>query len=109
MGKFCSWKGSQALAIIQFKLENQLIKRRPEFRCRNHVCWTRLIIGKRKCLIDIKYPLVNTCFQTINPENQIIFDTRKSSCEQYAGPSFQRSSLKMAEHMSLSDEQGLYV
>ncbi|WP_155719103.1 fructose-bisphosphatase class III, partial [Streptococcus gordonii] len=63
-------KVHQALTIIQFKLESQLIKRRPEFQMEDQVTLDKIDYWE-ECLTidDKKHPLINTCFQTIDPTN----------------------------------------
>ncbi|MCY3036300.1 MULTISPECIES: fructose-1,6-bisphosphatase [Aerococcus] len=59
-----------AMAIIQFKLEAQVIRRHPEFGCDN-----RLLLDKidyQAGTIDWQgktYPLVNTSFPTVDPKD----------------------------------------
>lgn len=60
----------QAAAILQFKLEEQLVKRRPEFNMEH-----RLLLSKIEhdtSTITIKghtYPLHDTCFETVSKED----------------------------------------
>lgn len=60
----------QAIAMIQFKLEAPIIKRRPEFDMDS-----RLLLDKvnyRENTLEINgtvYPLENTCFKTVDPRN----------------------------------------
>ena len=62
-------KVHQALAIIQFKLENQLIKRRPEFDMAQHLTLDKIDYWEESILVEEKkHFLANTCFQTINPQ-----------------------------------------
>ncbi|WP_061588984.1 fructose-bisphosphatase class III [Streptococcus sanguinis] len=99
-------KVHQALAIIQFKLENQLIKRRPEFQMQDHVMLDKIDYWEESVTIDdTKHPLVNTCFQTINPENPSALTPEENQAVDSMLASFQ-SSLKMAEHMSLLMNKG---
>lgn len=58
----------QAAAIIQFKLEGQAIKRRPEFEMDDRLLLDKLSLDKRTITINGKdYPIENGCFQTVNP------------------------------------------
>src|SRR5699024_3327566 len=58
----------QAAAIIQFKLEGQAIKRRPEFEMNDRLLLDKLSLDKKTVTIDGKdYPIENGCFQTVNP------------------------------------------
>lgn len=60
----------QAVAIIQFKLETQLIKRRPEFKMAHRLMLDQ--VDYKQKTITLKgqtYQLSQTCFQTINPDS----------------------------------------
>lgn len=60
----------QAIAIIQFKLEAPIIKRRPNFEMEERLVLESIDYEKSEATLYGKtYPLENTCFQTINPEN----------------------------------------
>ncbi|AIY05378.1 fructose-1,6-bisphosphatase [Planococcus sp. PAMC 21323] len=59
----------QAISIIQFKLESPIIKRRPCFDMRDRLLLEKVDYEKNEATIHGKtYPLENTCFATINPE-----------------------------------------
>ena len=58
----------QATAIMQFKLEGQAIKRRPEFDMDDRLLLDKLSLDKNSITIDGKtYPIKNGCFQSVNP------------------------------------------
>ncbi|MFF2878695.1 fructose-1,6-bisphosphatase [Gottfriedia sp. NPDC057991] len=60
----------QAIAIIQFKLEMSIIKRRPYFNMSERLLLEKINYDKNEITINGKtYPLENTCFATINPDN----------------------------------------
>lgn len=60
----------QAISIIQFKLEGQIIQRRPEFEMDDRLLLDKLSEDRQSINIDgIDYPIVNGCFQTVNLEN----------------------------------------
>ncbi|WP_088011683.1 fructose-1,6-bisphosphatase [Gottfriedia acidiceleris] len=60
----------QAIAIIQFKLEMPIIKRRPYFNMSERLLLEKINYDKNEITINGKtYPLDNTCFKTINPDN----------------------------------------
>lgn len=60
----------QATAIMQFKLEGQAIKRRPEFDMDDRLLLDKLSLDKNSITIDGKtYPIKNGCFQSVNPAN----------------------------------------
>lgn len=60
----------QAAAIMQFKLEGQAIKRRPEFGMNDRLLLDKLSLDKKSVTIgDKTYPIKHGCFQTVNPAN----------------------------------------
>ncbi|MGH2077335.1 fructose-1,6-bisphosphatase [Aerococcus urinaeequi] len=61
-------KMQQAITIIQFKLEAQVIKRHPEFQTDNRLFLDKLDLEKGTVLVDGKeYDLKNTTFPTVDP------------------------------------------
>ncbi len=59
----------QAIAMIQFKLESPIIKRRPNFNMSERLLLEKVDYDKNEIMIHGKtYPLENTCFATVNPE-----------------------------------------
>ncbi|MCM3791414.1 fructose-1,6-bisphosphatase [Domibacillus indicus] len=59
----------QAISIIQFKLESPIIKRRPCFDMSERLLLEKIDYDKNEVTIQGKtFPLENTCFATINPE-----------------------------------------
>ncbi|MGE8077475.1 fructose-1,6-bisphosphatase [Peribacillus loiseleuriae] len=57
----------QAIAMIQFKLEISIIKRRPNFNMSERLLLEKIDYGKNEITIHGKtYPLENTCFATVN-------------------------------------------
>ncbi len=60
----------QAIAMIQFKLEIPIIKRRPFFNMSGRLLLEKIDYDKNEIVLHGKtYPLENTCFSTINPDN----------------------------------------
>lgn len=58
----------QAIAIIQFKLEGPVIKRRPEFHMDHRLMLEHLSADRQTITLGgSTYPLVNGCFQTVDP------------------------------------------
>ena len=99
-------KVHQALSIIQFKLETQLINRRPEFQMEDQVKLDNIDYLKECVTIDgKKYNLTNTCFQTINPANPAELSLEESQAVDSLLASFQ-GSLKLAEHIELLMKKG---
>ena len=63
-------KMHKAIAIIQFKLEEQLIKKHPEFEMGDRDILSHINFDKGTVVIDGKeYPLLDTDFPTIDPKD----------------------------------------
>lgn len=63
-------KMHQAIAMIQFKLEMPIIKRRPFFNMSERLLLENIDYDKNEIKIQGKtYKLENTCFATVNPDN----------------------------------------
>lgn len=60
----------QAIAIMQFKVEGEIIKRRPEFNMEDRLLFDKLSENRDVLTVDGKdYPLDNTCFQKVYEED----------------------------------------
>lgn len=60
----------KAIAIIQFKLEGQVIKRHPEFLMDDRLLLDKINFDKGTITIDgVEYPLRDTNFPTIDPQD----------------------------------------
>lgn len=60
----------QAISIMQFKVEGETIKRRPEFKMEDRLLFSKLSENRQTLIIDGKeYPLSNTCFQKVYEED----------------------------------------
>ncbi len=63
-------KMHKAIAVIQFKLEGQLIKRRPEFQMSHRLLLDKMDLGKGTVEVEGKtYPLQDTSFPTLDKEH----------------------------------------
>lgn len=99
-------KVHQALAILQFKIETQLMKRRPEFQMDNQILLDNIDYWKNTISIDgNSYSLKNTCFQTIDRENPSELSLEEKQILDSMLASFQGSP-KMAKHMELLMKKG---
>ena len=68
----------QAAAILQFKLEEQLVKRRPEFMMDHRLLLSNTDFEKQT--VQIKgstYKLHDTCFHTVNPDSPATLTTEE--------------------------------
>ena len=99
-------KVHQALAIIQFKLEAQLMKRRPEFQMDHQILLDKIDYEKESIIIDGKiYSLKNTCFQTIDSSNPSELTSEEKQIVDSILASFQGSP-KLTKHIELLMQKG---
>lgn len=100
----------QAIAMIQFKLEVPIIKRRPYFNMSERLLLEKIDYDKNEIIIYGKtYPLENTCFATVNPEQpDQLLEEEKQVLERLLF-SVQHSE-KLARHMNFLMKKGsLYL
>lgn len=65
-------KMHKAITIIQFKLEGQLIKEHPEYAMADRACLLNIDYEKKVyCQDGREYPMKDTNFPTVNPENPL--------------------------------------
>ncbi|MGD7045774.1 fructose-1,6-bisphosphatase [Jeotgalibacillus proteolyticus] len=100
----------QAIAMIQFKLESPIIKRRPNFNMSGRLLLEKIDFEKNE--IDIngkKYGLENTCFKTVNPQQPDELLEEESKVMDKLLFSVQHSE-KLARHMNFLMKKGsLYL
>ncbi|WP_280771535.1 fructose-1,6-bisphosphatase [Salipaludibacillus daqingensis] len=100
----------QAIAMIQFKLEMPIIKRRPYFNMSERLLLEKIDHDKKQITIHGKtYPLENTCFATVNPNqpDQLLAEEREVIDKLLF--SVQHSE-KLARHMKFLMKKGnLYL
>ncbi|MCR8968771.1 fructose-1,6-bisphosphatase [Facklamia sp. 7083-14-GEN3] len=59
----------QAISIMQFKVESQIIKRRPEFKMDGRLLLDKLSADRQSVMVEgVEYPIKNGCFQRVDPE-----------------------------------------
>jgi fructose-1,6-bisphosphatase III len=100
----------QAIAMIQFKLEMPIIKRRPYFNMSERLLLEKIDYEKNEITIYGKtYPLENTCFATVGPEQpDQLLEEEKQVMEKLLF-SVQHSE-KLARHMNFLVKKGsLYL
>ena len=99
-------KVHQALAIIQFKLEGQIISRRPEFDMDSRNILTMIDYDKQTIALNGQhYPLTDTCFQTISPDDPNRLTDAEGHVMQTILASLQKSE-KFQRHMKFLVEKG---
>lgn len=100
----------QAISIIQFKLESPIIKRRPCFDMSDRLLLEKIDYDRNEVTIHGKtYPLENTCFATINPEQPDQLLEEEEQVIEKLLFSVQHSE-KLARHMNFLMKKGsLYL
>jgi fructose-1,6-bisphosphatase-3 len=103
-------KMHQAIAMIQFKLEMPIIKRRPYFNMSERLLLEKVNYDKNEITINGKtYPLENTCFSTVNSENPGELLAEEEQVMERLLFSVQHSE-KLARHMNFLMKKGsLYL
>ncbi|MCM3655177.1 fructose-1,6-bisphosphatase [Metabacillus litoralis] len=100
----------QAIAMIQFKLESPIIKRRPTFNMSERLLLEKIDFDKNEITIHGEtYPLENTCFATINTEQPDQLLEEEAEVMDKLLFSVQHSE-KLARHMNFLMKKGsLYL
>ncbi|MDX8044414.1 fructose-1,6-bisphosphatase [Gracilibacillus sp. S3-1-1] len=100
----------QAIAIIQFKLESPIIKRRPFFNMSERLLLEKIDYESNEVTVYGKtYSLENTCFATINPEDPAALLPEEQEIIDKLLLSVQHSE-KLARHMKFLLKKGnLYL
>ncbi|MDF2473052.1 MAG: hypothetical protein K0R21_834 [Anaerocolumna sp.] len=99
-------KMHKAIAMIQFKLEGQLIKRRPEFDMDNRLLLDKIDFTKGTIKMDGKeYKLKDTNFPSINPENPYELSPEEKKVMERLKTAFQKCD-KLQDHVRLLFSKG---
>ena len=96
----------KAICIIQFKLEAEIIKRRPEFEMEDRLLLHHIDYANQTITINNKkYPLRDGLFPTIDPENPYKLSDEEKDIVQKLHNSFTRSE-KLRKHMKCLFQYG---
>lgn len=100
----------KALAIIQFKLEGQIIQAHPEFHMEDRLLLDKIDYEKGTILLDgVEYPLNDMDFPTIDPENPYQLTPEEDAVMDRLASAFMRSE-KLNRHVRfLYDKGSLYL
>ena len=99
-------KVHKAISIIQFKLEGQIIQRRPEFNMDNHLMLDKIDYEKGTITLEGKtYKLKDSNFPTIDPENPFELTGEERALMESLRSSFMRSE-KLQRHVRFLYEKG---
>lgn len=96
----------QALSMMQFKVEEQLIKRRPEFNMDRRLILEAVDYDGMTVEIEGNtYDLTNACFETVDPDNPNELTTEEREVIDELMVSFQ-NSVKMQSHIEYMIKKG---
>lgn len=100
----------QAIAMIQFKLEMPIIKRRPSFEMEERLVLEKIDYDNNEITVYGKtYPLKDTCFQTVDRNDPAKLLPEEEKVVDKLLLSFQQSE-KLRRHMSFLMREGkLYL
>jgi fructose-1,6-bisphosphatase-3 len=92
-------KMQKAMAVIQFKLEGQLVARRPEYGMASRDLFSRVDFARGSVQIDGKdCPLRDTHFPTVNPYQPLALSPGEEELMRVLTASFRHSS-RLQKHM----------
>lgn len=99
-------KMHKAIAIIRFKLEGQFIQKYPETGMENRCLLHRIDYENKTVEIDGKtYPMLDTCFPTVDPENPYELTKEEEEVMQRLKTSFAHCD-KLQRHVRLMLKKG---
>lgn len=92
-------KMQKAMAVIQFKLEGQLVRRRPEYGMEDRDLLSRVDYEKGTVRIDgVDYPLLDSHFPTVDPKDPLKLTPGEEELMNALTASFRHSS-RLQKHM----------
>lgn len=99
-------KIQKAMAIIQFKLEGQLIKKHPEYKMKDRLLLDKIDVEKGIVKIDGKeYKLIDSSFPTIDKKNPYKLTAEEEEIIERLKLSFMRSE-KLNKHINFLYAKG---
>ncbi len=92
-------KMHKAMAIIQFKVEGQLIQKHPEYHMDDRILLDKIDFSKGTVRYDGKeYPLCDTLFPTVNPQDPLALTHAETELMKTIASSF-RHSERLENHI----------
>ena len=100
----------KAMAIIQFKLESQVIKRRPHYQMDDRLLLDKIDYERGVINLNgVEYPLLDTFFPTIDPKNPDVLTAEEQLVMEKLVLSFANSK-KLQQHVRFLFSKGsLYL
>ncbi|MCR4842258.1 MAG: fructose-1,6-bisphosphatase [Eubacterium sp.] len=92
-------KMHKAIAVIQFKLEGQLIKRHPEYHMEDRLLLDKMDLENKTVVVEgVEYPLLDTNFPTIDPKDPYKLSPEENELVQHLRNGFINCD-KLQEHV----------
>lgn len=102
-------KMHKAIAMIQFKLEGQMVKRHPEFLMENRLLLDKIDYDKKTILINGKeYPMKDTDFPTVDPANPYVLTKEEQEVMERLRHAFIQCEKLQRDVKFLFSKGGLY-
>ena len=102
-------KMHKAIAIIQFKLEGQLIARHPEYEMEDRSLLPKIDFDAGEIELNgVRYPLRDTCFPTIDPSDPLALNSGETELVRTLSRSFTHNSLLKRHIRFLYNKGSLY-
>lgn len=99
-------KMHKAIAIIQFKLEGQLILRHPEYQMNDRLLLNQIDFERHTVQVDGKtYPLTDSLFPTVDPANPLALTKEEEELMATLAASFRHSD-RLQKHIRFLYAQG---
>ena len=87
-------KMHKAIAVIQFKVEGQIIKRHPEYKMENRCLLEKIDFENGTVCVDgVAYPMLDMRFPTINPADPLALSPEEEELLHTLALSFRHSAL----------------
>jgi len=100
----------KAITIMQFKLEGQIIKRRPHYQMNDRLLLDKIDFEKGTVRIDgVDYPLIDSHFPTVDPENPYELTEQEKSMLQKIHLSFLNSERLQNHARFLFSKGSMYL
>lgn len=102
-------KMHKAIAVIQFKVQEQLIKKHPEYQMDDRLMLEKINYETGQIELEGKtYPLLDTCFPTIDPKNPLKLTPREEELLTTLSLSFRHSEPLQRHVRFLYSSGGMY-
>lgn len=99
----------KAIAILQFKLEGQLIKRHPEFEMDDRLLLDKIDYENKTVVVEGKtYPMKDTDFPTVNPDDPYDLTDEEAEVMERLRQAFSRCDKLQKDVAFLFSKGGLY-